>query len=103
MSKAGVVHLSKTEPDVSYSIAIFCGSGGNGGDGFVLARHLYDRHNVILYLLGFPERISSKPGKRNWNTIQKLPNLKKVIIRDSQDILSIPWKEYDIIIDAILG
>ncbi|MHA1982861.1 MAG: NAD(P)H-hydrate dehydratase [Candidatus Hodarchaeales archaeon] len=85
------------------SIVIFCGTGGNGGDGMVIARHLYDSFDVTVYLLGDPGRISSPPAKKNWKTLQKLPNLEKMVIRDSKDIDKIPWKNYDIIIDAILG
>jgi NAD(P)H-hydrate epimerase len=85
------------------SIVVFCGTGGNGGDGMVIARHLYDTFNITVYLLGYPERISSLPARKNWESLQKLPNLEKRVIRDSKDISKITWEKYDLIIDAILG
>jgi NAD(P)H-hydrate epimerase len=39
---------------VSRSVAICCGKGNNGGDGFVIARHL-DNHDVSVRVLLFAE------------------------------------------------
>jgi NAD(P)H-hydrate epimerase len=85
------------------SIVVFCGTGGNGGDGMVVARQLYSEFDIRVFLLGDPGRISSPPAKKNWKTLQKLPNLEKEVIRDSKDVDKIPWENYDIIVDAILG
>ncbi|MFW9929689.1 MAG: NAD(P)H-hydrate dehydratase [Candidatus Thorarchaeota archaeon] len=85
------------------SIAIFCGTGGNGGDGFVLARHLYGDFNVTVFLLGYPERISSVPAKNNWDALARLPSLEVKIIRDSSELTNIDLQKQDVIIDALLG
>ena len=85
------------------SIAIFCGTGGNGGDGMVIARHLYNTYNVIVYLLGSPDRISSKSARMNWETLQKLPNLRIEQLRDSSYFNKIIWEQFDLYIDALLG
>ena len=39
-------------------VAIFAGTGGNGGDGFVAARYLLNKgYEIEIFLLGHPSRI----------------------------------------------
>ena len=45
---AGIILSSKFHPR---NVAIFCGGGNNGGDGFVIARHLYNNNvKVKVYI-----------------------------------------------------
>jgi NAD(P)H-hydrate epimerase len=94
-------------------IAIFTGSGGNGGDGFVAARHLLNRgYEVEVFLLSSPNEIRSKHSKINFNVLANMEpymsRLKIINLRDSRDIDNIEiaksksFSEY-IIIDGILG
>ena len=44
-------------------VVIFCGTGNNGGDGFVIARHLRNRGlNVLVFLAGDPDRLTPDAG-----------------------------------------
>ncbi len=86
-------------------VAIFAGTGGNGGDGFVAARHLMNNgYKVELFLLGNPDRIKSPETLQNWITIQNinsgLNSLKLEIIENSSLL-----KEFNtpVIVDALLG
>ena len=47
-------------------IAIFCGLGGNGGDGFVAARHLLAAgYSVIVILVGRGRDINHEAALKN--------------------------------------
>ncbi|MDR2967965.1 MAG: NAD(P)H-hydrate dehydratase [Methanobacteriaceae archaeon] len=94
-------------------IAIFTGSGGNGGDGFVAARHLLNRgFEVEVFLLSSPTGIRSEHSKINFNILSNMEpsmsRLKIIDLKDSTDIDNIEiaksksFSEY-IIIDGILG
>lgn len=94
-------------------IAIFTGSGGNGGDGFVAARHLLNRgFEVEVFMLKSPGEIKSIDAQINFevlaNMSPRISKLKIVELNDSKDIEKIDiaksqsFSEY-IIIDGILG
>jgi NAD(P)H-hydrate epimerase len=87
-------------------VAILCGKGNNGGDGFVVARHLHNHGiSVDVFLVA---KISDilKDGDAGAN-LQILINMKVPI----QEFLDIPGlndllKElngYDILVDALFG
>ncbi|MFX1565169.1 MAG: NAD(P)H-hydrate dehydratase [Promethearchaeota archaeon] len=83
-------------------VAIFAGLGGNGGDGFVAARHLAPRCRVVhLIILGDPSNIRNDAAARNWEIIRKMRHSLDVhIIQDSSEI---PEISAQVVIDALLG
>jgi len=91
---------SRFKPDKS--VAIFCGLGGNGGDGFVVARHLSSLgFKVTVILAGKSKEISHKAALENWNALQFLKE--NVSIHEVNDSSLIPDITADIIVDALLG
>lgn len=99
-------------------IAIFTGSGGNAGDGFVAARHLLNRgFEIEIYMLSSEKNIKSKDALTNYNILKNMSpyfsSLSISEIRDSNDLDDIKLYEYEregmspstnyIVIDAILG
>ncbi len=84
------------------SIAIFCGLGGNGGDGFVAARHLSSiGFKVTVILAGKAKEISHKAALENWKALRFLKE--SISIHEIYDSTLIPEITAEIVIDALLG
>jgi hydroxyethylthiazole kinase-like uncharacterized protein yjeF len=83
-------------------IAIFCGLGGNGGDGFVAARHLLGMgYTVTVVLAGKGKYIAHDAAAKNWCALQCLRE--KIPVYEVSDSSLIPTVKADVIVDALLG
>ena len=104
MIKAGLGLLSAVRellPDSSCgTIAVVCGKGNNGGDGYVVARLLLEaRYQVTCFELFEPDQLKAEARlacdeyRAHHGTVLRL--------RDAGDLVSL--STYRLIIDAILG
>jgi len=83
----------------SKNILIFAGIGNNGGDAFVIARHLAGYGSqVTVVLLGQPEKIKTEEGRWNWELLEKMKSIKLI----TGEKISFDFNA-DIIVDGILG
>ena len=83
-------------------VAVFCGLGGNGGDGFVAARHLLAAgFDVTVLLAGRGRDISHEAALANWAILESLQD--KVPLLEVSDSSAIPKVSADVVIDALLG
>lgn len=83
-------------------IAVFCGLGGNGGDGFVAARHLACMgFKVDVILAGRASDIGNEEARKNWETLNSLRSSVNII--EVHDSTLIPDVKADVVIDALLG
>lgn len=79
------------------NVAIFAGGGNNGGDGYVVARHLFNAgYDVTLYLAVDPQKISGDAAI-NLN-IAKNISIPVILIEEKSDFNGI-----DLVVDALFG
>ncbi|MFO8017577.1 MAG: NAD(P)H-hydrate dehydratase [Promethearchaeia archaeon] len=99
------------EKNPKKKVCIFCGTGNNGGDGFVVARHLAALGvSVSLLLIGNPKKIRSDEANLNWNIVSNnlTDSVCSEIAKDSTDVFEFRKEieddgNFDIIVDSLLG
>ncbi|RLC51127.1 MAG: bifunctional ADP-dependent NAD(P)H-hydrate dehydratase/NAD(P)H-hydrate epimerase [Candidatus Cloacimonadota bacterium] len=85
-------------------IAIFCGSGNNGGDGFVIAKYLKKwGYSPTIFLVGNPEKMSPET-LGNFNLCEDL-NIEILHFQNLEtwNDFNISLSYFDLIVDAIFG
>jgi hydroxyethylthiazole kinase-like uncharacterized protein yjeF len=83
-------------------VYIFCGKGNNGGDGFVIARYLWDMGIRIKILIVGKEKDIKNDAKINFD-ILKMLKLPYQFIDSLPELKKITKVPPDVVIDALLG
>jgi len=104
----GVVARTITEKfGTKLKVAVFVGTGNNGGDGLVAIRHLMSKGAIVdVFLIGDQGDIRTEEARLNWNVIQKMrQNVKIHVVKILSDLKGTAryLKRADVIIDAMLG
>jgi len=85
-------------------VAIVCGRGNNGGDGFVIARHLVHRgHDVSVDLFGDPSLLAGD-AVINYAIIDRMGvSIRLLTAGPALSGAARRWRRCDVIVDALLG
>ncbi len=90
-------------PDAPGRVAVLCGKGNNGGDGFVVARHLKEEvEQVHVYLFAKPEELHGDALKN----FERWRELGDVTVVHNEEHWNKAWAEVssaEVIMDALLG
>ena len=105
--RAVVEHLLGSDPELSSRrIAVVCGGGNNGGDGFVIARHLHILGVTPTVFLVTPRDAIKGDAAANLRMVEALPI--PVMAIDSPERWRAessenPLAGYDVVVDALFG
>lgn len=87
-------------------IVVVCGTGNNGGDGLVAARHLASYgFPVTVFLLGKVEDVKTPEASHNLGIIRGMNSVRLITISTPSfsDELKKSVEEADVVVDAIFG
>src|SRR3979490_1036208 len=100
MEAAGkaVAEVARTEFGAAGKrVLVLCGTGNNGGDGLVAARHLAKEARVTVLLARPPDQLATVEAQTNFQRLHDVPILAG-LDRGEEAIA-----EADLLIDALLG
>lgn len=95
-----IKEILQEEGFIGTKITFFCGSGNNGGDGFALARHLFDYYDVEVFWIGDEAKMSPET-RANFLAVNKIGvPIRK--LNSTQEIEQLEIKA-NCIVDALIG
>jgi NAD(P)H-hydrate epimerase len=100
MENAGKAVAEAARRDFSAAgkkVLVVCGTGNNGGDGFVAARLLAAEAHVTVLLARAPDQIATEEARTNF------ARLKNVRVLEGLDRSEGAMADADVIVDALLG
>ncbi|MBM4160563.1 MAG: NAD(P)H-hydrate dehydratase [Ignavibacteria bacterium] len=103
----GVVQVIKEcyAPIADQHIAIFCGRGNNGGDGFVIARHLINLGAIVTVVVLAQSKELKGDAKTNFDILKRLKKStsKTLAIKPFSKSLLTSLPTPRLIVDAVFG
>jgi len=85
------------------SVAVVAGAGNNGGDGFVVARHLAMRGAKVVTFLISPRDKITGDANVNLNAIERLGHDVRQMTSGKMQSLAAELRRFDLAVDAVGG
>jgi NAD(P)H-hydrate epimerase len=104
MENAGrsVADLIASRFGAGSSVVVYSGTGRNGGDGMVAARHLAGRDfRIVLRLVGSSKMITDPIVRQNWLALKSMTASTR--IEECGDSSLLTKTQSDVLVDAVLG
>lgn len=99
--------ISKSHPKSKKTIVIVSGTGNNGGDTFVAARHLayWPNLRIVLALIGREKDIQAEEARTNWRILSHVPQVRIITIDEDKKLglMESEIKNAAIVIVGIFG
>ncbi|MCC6157912.1 MAG: NAD(P)H-hydrate dehydratase [Deltaproteobacteria bacterium] len=98
------VLMERYEAEADTGVCVVCGTGNNGGDGFVIARHLWNNgFPVEVFVLGRAAQIKGD-AKTNFEILEKLDvPVTEVVNDDDAELMEAEIDGAGVVVDAIFG
>ncbi len=97
---AEFIHERLAEHDGASRVMVLCGAGNNGGDGFVVARHLANAGVDVCAALAVPSERLGGDARANWSVWRALGH--EVRRHDDRQVAD-DIGSAQVIVDALLG
>lgn len=86
--------------DTSHGVHLFCGNGNNGGDGFAIARILYQKGFDVNVFIDQQHQKFSPDAHTNFKKVQEISG---ITVLDFDDAKTFCFPENALILDAVFG